>query len=430
VSVTSSTDLLRLVTCGSVDDGKSTLIGRLLYDTKQIFVDQMEHIEEASRRRGHDYVDLALLTDGLRAEREQGITIDVAYRSFVTPRRRFQLADAPGHVQYTRNMVTGASTAHVAVILIDARNGVVEQTRRHAYITTILRVPHITVAINKMDLVDWSQERYEEIVRDLESLKAGSVGGKAAGRPEELGLADLHVIPISALTGDNVVDQSENMPWYDGPALLEHLETIEIAHDRNLDARRFPVQWVIRPMSAEYPDYRGYAGSVAGGIWRSGDEVVVLPSGLRSTVEAIEPGDVAIPPESVTIRLADDIDVSRGDVLADPERPPTVTRELEARICWMSERPLQPRAKLAVKHTTRSVRAVVEELVSITDIQSLTERPSPSQLGLNDIGIVRLRLSEPLAVDPYADARETGAFILIDEATNDTVAAGMVLAAS
>lgn len=413
MSVTSRTDLLRLVTCGSVDDGKSTLIGRLLYDTKQIFVDQMEHIEEASRRRGHDYVDLALLTDGLRAEREQGITIDVAYRSFVTPRRRFQLADAPGHVQYTRNMVTGASTAHVAVILIDARNGVVEQTRRHAYITTILRVPHITVAVNKMDLVDWSQERYDEIVRDLESL----------------GLADLHVIPISALTGDNVVDRSENMPWYDGPALLEHLETIEIAHDRNLDARRFPVQWVIRPMSVEHPDYRGYAGSVAGGIWRVGDEVVVLPSGLRSTVEAIEPEDVAIPPESVTIRLADDIDVSRGDMLADPGHPPTVTRELEARICWMSERPLEPRAKLAVKHTTRSVRAVVDELVSVTDIQSLTELPSPAQLALNDIGVVRLRLSEPLAVDPYAVARETGAFILIDEATNDTVAAGMVLRA-
>jgi len=414
VSVTSSTDLLRLVTCGSVDDGKSTLIGRLLYDTKQIFVDQMEHIEEASRRRGHDYVDLALLTDGLRAEREQGITIDVAYRSFVTPRRRFQLADAPGHVQYTRNMVTGASTAHVAVILIDARNGVVEQTRRHAYITTILRVPHITVAINKMDLVDWSQERYEEIVRDLESL----------------GLADLHVIPISALTGDNVVDQSENMPWYDGPALLDHLETIEIAHDRNLDARRFPVQWVIRPMSTEHPDYRGYAGSVAGGIWRAGDEVVVLPSGLRSTVEAIEPGDIAIPPESVTIRLVDDIDVSRGDMLADPERPPTVTRELEARICWMSERPLEPRAKLAVKHTSRSVRAVVDELVSVTEIHSLTEQPSPARLELNDIGVVRLRLSEPLAVDPYAVSRETGAFILIDEATNDTVAAGMIEAGS
>ena len=413
MSVTSSTELLRLVTCGSVDDGKSTLIGRLLYDTKQIFVDQMEHIEEASRRRGHDYVDLALLTDGLRAEREQGITIDVAYRSFVTPRRRFQLADAPGHVQYTRNMVTGASTAHVAVILIDARNGVVEQTRRHAYIASILRVPHITVAVNKMDLVDWSQERFDEIAREVESL----------------GLADLHVIPISALTGDNVVEPTENMLWYEGPSLLDHLETVEIARDRNLDARRFPVQWVIRPMSAEHPDYRGYAGSVAGGIWRPGDDVVVLPSGLRSTVEAIEPEDVAVPPESVTIRLADDIDVSRGDMLADPEKPPTVARELEARICWMSERPLEPRAKLAVKHTTRSVRAVVDELVATVDIHTLADRPAPDRFELNEIGIVRLRLSEPLAVDPYADSRETGAFILIDEATNDTVAAGMVLSA-
>jgi len=414
VSVTSSTELLRLVTCGSVDDGKSTLIGRLLYDTKQIFVDQMEHIEEASRRRGHDYVDLALLTDGLRAEREQGITIDVAYRSFVTPRRRFQLADAPGHVQYTRNMVTGASTAHVAVILIDARNGVVEQTRRHAYITSILRVPHITVAVNKMDLVDWSQERFDEIARDVESL----------------GLADLHVIPISALTGDNVVEPTEHMPWYDGPSLLDHLETVEIARDRNFDARRFPVQWVIRPMSSEHPDYRGYAGSVAGGIWRAGDEVVVLPSGLRSTVEAIEPDDVAVPPESVTIRLTDDIDVSRGDMLADPEKPPAVTRELEARICWMSERPLEPRAKLAVKHTSRSVRAIADELVSVVDIHTLAEKPGPERLELNDIGVVRLRLSEPLAVDPYADSRETGAFILIDDGTNDTVAAGMVLSAT
>jgi sulfate adenylyltransferase subunit 1 len=415
VSATSeATELLRLVTCGSVDDGKSTLIGRLLYDTKQIFVDQMEHIEEASRRRGHDYVDLALLTDGLRAEREQGITIDVAYRSFVTPRRRFQLADAPGHVQYTRNMVTGASTAHVAVILIDARNGVVEQTRRHAYIASILRVPHITVAVNKMDLVDWSQQRFDEIARDVESL----------------GPADLHVIPISALTGDNVVEPTENMPWYDGPSLLDHLETVEIARDRNLDARRFPVQWVIRPMSAEYPDYRGYAGSVAGGIWRPGDEVLVLPSGLRSTVEAIEPEDVAVPPQSVTIRLADDIDVSRGDMLADPDKPPAVARELEARICWMSERALEPRAKLAVKHTTRAVRAIADELVSVVDIHTLAGRPAPARLELNDIGVVRLRLSEPLAVDPYADSRETGAFILIDEATNDTVAAGMVLAAS
>ncbi len=331
----------------------------------------------------------------------------------MTPRRRFQLADAPGHVQYTRNMVTGASTADVAVILVDARNGVVEQTRRHAYITTILRVPHITVAVNKMDLVDWSQERYDEIVQDLESL----------------GLADLHVVPISALTGDNVVDGSENMPWYDGPALLEHLESIEIATDRNLESRRFPVQWVIRPMSTEYPDFRGYAGSVAGGIWRTGDEVVVLPSGLRSRVEAID-NDPAVPGESVTIQLADDIDVARGDMLADPDNPPTVARELEARICWMSERPLEQRAKLAIKHTSRTVRAIADELVSVVDIATLTDVPSPERLQLNDIAVVRLRLSEPLAVDPYAESRETGSFILIDEATNDTVAAGMVLSAT
>ncbi len=410
-------ELLRLVTCGSVDDGKSTLIGRLLYDTKQIFVDQMEHIEETSRRRGDAYVNLALLTDGLRAEREQGITIDVAYRSFVTPRRRFQLADAPGHVQYTRNMVTGASTADLAVILVDARHGVVEQTRRHAYITSILRVPHITVAVNKMDLVDWSQERYEEIARDLETL----------------GLSDLHVIPLSALRGDNVVDGSENMPWYDGPPLLRHLETIELAFDRNLDARRFPVQWVIRPMSGEHHDYRGYAGTVAGGVWRAGDEVIVLPSGLRSRVEAVEsadgPLDEAVPPQSVTIRLADDVDVSRGNMLADPDRAPIVAREVDARLCWMSERPLEPRARLAVKHTTRSVRAIVDELVSLTDIHTLDDIPRPERLELNDIGVVRLRLSEPLAVDPYAENRETGAFILIDEATNDTVGAGMVVEA-
>jgi sulfate adenylyltransferase large subunit len=411
-------ELLRIVTCGSVDDGKSTLIGRLLYDTKQIFVDQMEHIEETSKRRGDAYVNLALLTDGLRAEREQGITIDVAYRSFVTPRRRFQLADAPGHVQYTRNMVTGASTADLAIILVDARNGVVEQTRRHAYITSILRVPHVTVAVNKMDLVDWSQERFEEIACDLETL----------------GLSDLHVIPASALQGDNVVDGSENMPWYGGPTLLEHLEMVEIAFDRDLEHRRFPVQWVIRPMSDEHHDYRGYAGSVAAGVWRTGDEVVVLPSGRRSRVEAVEtadgPLDAAVPPQSVTIRLADDLDISRGDLLADPEKPPTAARELAARICWMSERPLEPHAKLAVKHTTRSVLAIVDELVAVTDIHSLEDVPGPERLELNEIGVVRLRLSEPLAVDPYAESRETGAFILIDEASNDTVAAGMVISAA
>jgi bifunctional enzyme CysN/CysC len=410
-----STELLRLVTCGSVDDGKSTLIGRLLYDTKQIFVDQLEHIEDVSRRRGNEYVDLALLTDGLRAEREQGITIDVAYRSFVTPRRRFQLADAPGHVQYTRNMVTGASTAELGIVLVDAREGVVEQTRRHAYILSILRVPHAVVAVNKMDLVDWSQERFDEISSQLDSL----------------GLPDLCVIPISALHGDNVVDRSGHMPWYDGPLLLEHLETVEIASDRDLDSRRFPVQWVIRPISDEHHDYRAYGGQVAGGVWSAGDEVVVLPAGLRTHVEAVETIDgaldAAIPPMSVTIRLADDLDVSRGDMLADPAAPPVVARELEARVCWMSERPLEPRARLAVKQTTRSVRAIADELVSRIDVHTLEEAPGPERLELNDIGVVRLRLAEPLCVDPYGENRTTGAFVLIDEATNETIGAGMVL---
>jgi bifunctional enzyme CysN/CysC len=424
VSVTSSaTDLLRLVTAGSVDDGKSTLIGRLLYDSKQIMVDQMEHIEDASRRRGHDYVDLALLTDGLRAEREQGITIDVAYRSFVTPRRRFQLADAPGHVQYTRNMVTGASTADVAVILLDARQGVVEQTRRHAYIASILEIPHVVFAVNKMDLVDFSQARFDEIVTELEQLNA------------QLGTHDPKAIPMSALKGDNVVEGcDESMPWWDAPPLLEFLEQIEISTDRNLEDRRFPVQWVIRPMSDEHHDYRGYAGRVASGIWQAGDEVVVLPSGLRSRVEAVDglegPLEAAIPPMSITIRLADDVDVSRGNMLADPVRPPVVAREVEARVCWMSERALEERVKIGVKHTTRTVRAVVEELASVVDIRTLEDVQSPARLELNDIGIVRLRLSEPLCVDPYAENRETGAFILIDEATNDTVGAGMIVTAT
>jgi bifunctional enzyme CysN/CysC len=424
VSVTSSsTDLLRLVTAGSVDDGKSTLIGRLLYDSKQIMVDQMEHIEDASRRRGHDYVDLALLTDGLRAEREQGITIDVAYRSFVTPRRRFQLADAPGHVQYTRNMVTGASTADVAVILLDARQGVVEQTRRHAYIASILEIPHVVFAVNKMDLVDFSQERFDEIVTELEQLNA------------QLGTHDPKAIPMSALRGDNVVEGcAESMPWWDAPPLLEFLELIEIATDRNLEDRRFPVQWVIRPMSDEHHDYRGYAGRVASGIWQAGDEVVVLPSGLRSHVESVEsaegPLEAAVPPMSITIRLADDVDVSRGNMLADPARPPVVAREVEARVCWMSERPLEERMKIGVKHTTRTVRALVEELVSVVDIHTLDDVERPAKLELNDIGLVRLRLSEPLCVDTYAENRETGSFILIDEATNDTVGAGMIVSST
>jgi sulfate adenylyltransferase subunit 1 len=405
-----ATELLRIVTAGSVDDGKSTLIGRLLYDTKQIMVDQLEHIEQTSERRGDGYVNLALLTDGLRAEREQGITIDVAYRSFVTPRRRFQLADAPGHVQYTRNMVTGASTADLAAILVDARKGVVEQTRRHGYIASILGIPHVVVAVNKMDLVDFSQERFDEIVGELETLK----------------LPDLHAIPMSALTGDNVVDRGDSMPWYDGPTLLEHLESVELAGDRNLEDRRFPVQWVIRPMSEEHHDYRGYAGQVAGGMWGAGDEVVVLPSGLRSRVAAVEPDEPALPGMSVTIRLEDDLDVGRGDLLADPERAPEVVRELEATVCWMSERPLEPRSRLLVKQTTRTVRALADELLSVVDIHLLEDRPAPARLELNDIGLVRLRLADPLAVDPYAVNRTTGALILIDEATNETVGAGMI----
>ena len=335
----------------------------------------------------------------------------------MTARRRFQLADAPGHVQYTRNMVTGASTADVAIILVDARKGVIEQTRRHSYIAAILGIPHVVVAVNKMDLADFSEERFREIESEIGQLR----------------LPDVHVIPMSALRGDNVVEPGPDgetaMPWYDGPTLLEHLETVEIAGDRDLDHRRFPVQWVIRPISDEHHDFRGYAGQVAGGVWRAGDEVVVLPSGRRTRVEAVEAHDEAVPGMSVTIRLADDLDVSRGDMLADPEQAPTVARELEATVCWMAEKPLEPRTKLAIKHTTRTVRAIVDELVSVVDIHSLEDVPGPERLELNDIAKVRLRLSEPLAVDAYAENRATGALILIDEATNATVAAGMILSA-
>jgi bifunctional enzyme CysN/CysC len=400
-------DILRIATAGSVDDGKSTLIGRLLYDSKAIFEDQYEAVERASKG---DYVDLALLTDGLRAEREQGITIDVAYRSFVTPRRRFQLADAPGHVQYTRNMVTGASTADLAVILVDARKGVVEQTRRHSYIAAMLELPHVAFAVNKMDLVEYAEERFDEIAREL------------AGLGSRLGLHDARAIPISALRGDNVVEPTAAMAWYAGPTLLEQLETVELAGDRNLDDRRFPVQWVIRPNH----DYRGYAGQVAGGTWQAGDEVVVLPSGRHTRVAAIDGAETAVAPMSVTIRLEDDVDVARGDMLADPDRPPVAAREVLARVCWMSERALEPRARLLVKHTTRTVPALASELVSKVDIHTLEDVASPERLELNDLARVRLRLAEPLAVDPYARNRATGAFILIDDATNDTVGAGMV----
>jgi sulfate adenylyltransferase large subunit len=416
-----ASELVRLVTCGSVDDGKSTLIGRLLYDTKQVFVDQLEHVEETSERRGDGYVNLALLTDGLRAEREQGITIDVAYRSFVTPRRRFQLADAPGHVQYTRNMVTGASTADVAIVLLDARKGVVEQTRRHAFLAATLGIRHLVFAVNKMDLVAYRESRFQEIEQELSALA------------DRLGVEDDVAIPIAALLGDNVVDDSEAMTWWTGGTLLDHLETVEIAADRDLSHRRFPVQWVIRPMSGAHHDYRGYAGQVAGGEWHAGDEVVILPSGLRTRVAAVEthggPLEVAVPGMSVVIRVDDDLDVSRGDMLSDPLDPPTTARQLQARVCWMSEQPVEPGARLALKHTTRWVRAILDGIESKLDVETLDEVPA-SALALNDIGVVRLRLSGPVAVDPYDENRATGAFILVDEATNNTVAAGMVIAAS
>ncbi len=415
------TELLRLVTCGSVDDGKSTLLGRLLYDTKQVMADQLEHVEETSERRGDGYVNLALLTDGLRAEREQGITIDVAYRSFVTPTRRFQLADAPGHVQYTRNMVTGASTADVAVVLVDARKGVIEQTRRHTYISSMLGIPHIVFAVNKMDLVDFDEGRFHEIAGQLEGL---------SGR---LGVRDEIAIPISALTGDNVVERSDRLGWWSGGTFLELLEKIEIAGDRDAAHRRFPVQWVIRPMTDTHHDYRGYAGEIGGGVWQAGDDVIVLPSGLRTTVAAVETHDgtleTAVQGQAVVVRLSDALDVSRGDMLADPLDPPVAARELEATVCWMSERPAAPGARLSVKHTTRWARAILDEIVGVLDVETFEQAPGDA-LELNDLAHVRLRLASPLMVDPYEINRATGSFILVDESTNETVGAGMVLAAT
>jgi len=414
-------ELLRLVTCGSVDDGKSTLIGRLLYDTKQVLADQLEHIEATSERRGDEYLNLALLTDGLRAEREQGITIDVAYRSFATTSRRFIVADSPGHVQYTRNMVTGASTADLAIVLLDARKGVIEQTRRHSFIASLLRIPHLVACVNKMDLVDWSEERFAEISADVTALA------------ERLDIPDTRVIPIAALHGDNVVNPSESMPWYTGPTLLRYLEEVQIATDRDLAHRRFPVQWVVRPMSDAHHDYRGYAGQIAGGVWRAGDDVVILPSGLRTRVRGVEtldgPLDQAIPMMSVTVHLEDDLDISRGDMLADPDAPPVAARVVDAHVCWMIDRPLTAGARLALKHTTRSARVIVDRLIDRTDITTLDPVPAPAELALNDIGRVRLRAITPLMVDPYGENRATGSFILIDEATNETVGAGMVISA-
>ncbi|MPQ98629.1 sulfate adenylyltransferase [Modestobacter sp. I12A-02628] len=410
-----SKDIVRIATAGSVDDGKSTLIGRLLYDSKAVFEDQYAAIEKASRG---DHVDLSLLTDGLRAEREQGITIDVAYRYFTTPRRTFVLADTPGHVQYTRNMVTGASTADLAIVLVDARKGMLEQSRRHAFLASLLRVPHLVVAVNKMDLVDWSQDVFEAIRDEFTAFAT------------KLELPDLTVVPVSALKGDNVVTRSENTPWYGGASLLHHLETVHVAGDRNLVDARFPVQYVIRPQSDAHHDYRGYAGTVAGGVLRPGDEVQVLPSGLTTTIAAIDgpsgPVDAAFPPMAVTLRLADDLDVSRGDLVCRPQNAPQVTQDLDAMVSWMSEEPLRPRQRLVVKHTTRSVRAVVKEVLYRLDVNTLHREDGTAELGLNDIGRVRLRTTQPLFVDDYHRNRVTGRFILVDEATNATVGAGML----
>jgi bifunctional enzyme CysN/CysC len=412
-------ELLRFATAGSVDDGKSTLIGRLLYDSKAIFEDQLEAVERVSVQRGNDYTDLALLTDGLRAEREQGITIDVAYRYFATPARKFIIADTPGHVQYTRNMVTGNSTADLTMVLVDARKGIVEQTRRHAFLASLLRVPHLLVCINTMDLVDFDQEIFDAICAEFTAFAS------------RLDVTDLTFIPISALQGDNVVTRSANMDWYQGTSLLHHLETVYIASDRDLIDPRMPVQWVIRPHAAEYHDYRGYAGRIDGGVFRPGDEVMVLPSGLTSTIAGIDtfegPVEEAFAPMSVTMRLADNIDVSRGDMICRPHNKPVVGQDLEAMLCWMTDKPLKVGDFLMLKHTTRWVRAVVRDLHYRLDVNTLHRDESATTLTLNDVGRVALRVTQPLFYDPYSRNRSTGSFILADEGSNVTSGAGMLL---
>ena len=412
-------DLLRFITCGSVDDGKSTLIGRLQYDTKTIFEDQLEHVEDVSRRRGDERTDLALLTDGLRAEREQGITIDVAYRYFSTPLRKFIIADAPGHVQYTRNMVTGASTANLAIVLVDARHGMLEQSRRHTFIASLLGIPHVVFAVNKMDLVDYDEAAFDRIKAEFTNWSA------------KLRIRDVDFIPVSALHGDNVVEKSAKMPWYRGTPLLYHLETVHIASDRNLIDSRFPVQWVIRPQSEKHPDYRGYAGTVAGGVMKAGDDVIALPSGFKSKIKSIETYDgpvaEAFPPMSVIVHLEDNLDVSRGDMLCREHNQPIVGQDLDAMVCWMVDRPLKKKGRYALKHTTNWVRAMVTDLQYRLDVNTLHRDEESGRLGLNDIGRIRMRTTAPIFYDPYQRNRTTGSFILTDETTNETVAAGMLL---
>jgi sulfate adenylyltransferase subunit 1 len=413
-------DLLRFTTAGSVDDGKSTLIGRLLYDSKSIFEDQMEAIEESSRKKGDEKVNLALLTDGLKAEREQGITIDVAYRYFATPKRKFIIADTPGHIQYTRNMVTGASTANLAIILIDARKGVIEQTKRHSFIANLLRIQHVVVAVNKMDLVDYDQDVYDRIVADYKAF---------ASRLDNI--VDITPIPMSALNGDNIVDKSSNMPWFEGASLLYHLENVYVSGDENHVQARFPVQWVIRPQSDKFHDFRGFAGRVAGGVFKPGDNVTVMPSGFSTKVKAIHQDEKelgeAFAPQSVTITLDDEIDISRGDMLVKANNPPKQGQDIEAMICWFSNTNLNPRGKFVIRHTTKETKAIVQDIRYKVDVNTLRKEEDTSSFSLNEIGRVSLRTASPLFYDSYNQNRQTGSFILIDPGTNETVAAGMIL---
>lgn len=412
-------ELLRFTTAGSVDDGKSTLIGRLLYDSKSIFEDQFEAIKATSEKRGEEYVNLALLTDGLRAEREQGITIDVAYRYFATPKRKFIIADTPGHIQYTRNMVTGASTANLAIILVDARHGVIEQTCRHAFIATLLQIPHLVICVNKMDLVDYSEEAFEKVKQDFEDFSA------------KLDIKDVRFIPISALKGDNVVKRSEKTPWYDGPTLLYTLENVHIGSDHNHIDSRMPVQYVVRPQSTEYHDYRGYAGRIAGGIFKPGDDVMVLPSGFTSKIKSIDtmdgPIEEAFAPMSVTMTLEDDIDISRGDMIVKEHNHPEPTQDVELMVCWLNEKPLQLNGKYTIKHTTKDARCIVKEVRYKVDINTLHKIEDDKNIGLNDIGRIKIRTTQPLFTDKYNRNRVTGSVIIIDEATNVTVGAGMII---
>ena len=414
-------DLLRFTTAGSVDDGKSTLIGRLLYDSKAIFEDQLETVEQNSKARGDENINLALLTDGLRAEREQGITIDVAYRYFATPKRKFIIADTPGHIQYTRNMVTGASTANLAIVLVDARKGVIEQTCRHAFIADLLRIQHIVVCVNKMDLVDWSQEEFNTIVDDFK---------KFASRLNNI--IDITFIPVSALLGDNIVDASVHMDWYEGPTLLYYLETVYIGADANHVDARLPVQWVIRPHSDTWHDFRGFAGRIAGGVFKPGDAVTVLPSGFQSKIKAIHTLDgeleEAYTPMSVAVTLDDEIDISRGDMLVKPNNPPEPRQDVEAMICWFSaDKKLAHRGKFILRHTTKEVKAVITEVRYKVNINTLHKIEADLEFNLNDIGRISLRTSAPLIADSYKSNRITGSFVLIDEQTNETVAAGMMI---